>query len=929
MIIETRRLKTPSARFNGSTLSRILAGALTLVCALSLAAYSGLRSTGDSTSPASANVPEASAAKSADATASAMMSTGSLGDDLDPDHNRRLREPLSLLQQRGTQWVDERGREVILKGTNLGNWLLLETWMMGQSGDECQIDQTLTDRFGAAEKERLMDLYRDSWITERDWDLMAAFGLNVVRLPFRYTLLEDDAAPMRLRNGAWQYLDRAIEAAEKRGMYVILDLHGTAGSQGREQHSGCSGRNWFWDGGNGQPAEFYQARTTWLWQQIAQRYKDRKSVAAYGTLNEPWGTDAATLAAYVENLYHAIRAVDPKHIIILPGHNSGIAAYGDPNARGLSNVAFEMHFYPGIFGWSQIGYGVQRDWLRCAPDTSFPTVCEWRDRIDGLRTPFLIGEMQPWVGQGPLGGKIARATYDTYGGFGWATTSWAYKVFTNNGGEGAGQWGMVTNKAAQSLLVKADTFTPACNNWDSTFADACVTGTKKVTINGTTPARTMYLSIKSGACCGGALDVVYDSISLVNDATGQEMIVNGGFGSNAGWSRWIINGASALDFNYTANTPTGGSGPGLRMSGAADSGGGVYQAIELVPGQTYTLSGVFKNTGSMPNSSWAEIYLMPFEPVAGQDFTGAAVPNVNLATAELSAIEDLFRSFATTEYDVHEDLLFSLTSKQKPTIFTLPARPTGLAAIDNDTSIQLQWTANSQGDLTGYNVYRGSVRGNYTRLAHVMDALYVDTTLVPGQQYFYAVTATDPEDESFLSEVVRIAGDPQRLPGQVQAESFVDMQGVQTETSTDAGGGLNVGFIDFGDWFEYTVHVQTAGMYTLAYRLASDVGSTGFQLLLDGAVIDTQAVPDTGGWQNWVTLTKTMTLPAGLHTLRFSGLGGGGWNLNWFSFQLPQTIPAPIEAEGSTAMSAFQTEATVDAGSGSNVGFTNPGDWLE
>src|SRR6185503_12880235 len=161
------------------------------------------------------------------------------------DHHR-----VRVLQTRGTQWVEPDGRPIILKGTNIGNWLLQEMWMMGQSNvpDQCTLEDTLAGRFGAAEKERLMKVFRDNWITTRDWDTIASFDFNVVRLPFIYSLLEDDAHPFTLRADAWDYLDEAIRQAEARGMYVILDLHGAAGSQGREQHSGCAGRNWFWDG---------------------------------------------------------------------------------------------------------------------------------------------------------------------------------------------------------------------------------------------------------------------------------------------------------------------------------------------------------------------------------------------------------------------------------------------------------------------------------------------------------------------------------------------------------------------------------------------------------------------------------------------------------------------------------------------------------
>ena len=95
-------------------------------------------------------------------------------------------EGLTLLKTDGTKWVDASGKQVLLKGANLGNWLVQEFWMMGQGGngvtDQCTLQAKLTERFGHDEKERLIKLFRDSWITERDWDQLKAFGFNVVRL---------------------------------------------------------------------------------------------------------------------------------------------------------------------------------------------------------------------------------------------------------------------------------------------------------------------------------------------------------------------------------------------------------------------------------------------------------------------------------------------------------------------------------------------------------------------------------------------------------------------------------------------------------------------------------------------------------------------------------------------------------------------------
>jgi endoglucanase len=355
---------------------------------------------------------------------------------------------LSMLRTQGTQWVKADGTPIQLKGTNLGNWLMLEFWMMGQStkaiDDQCTLEATLDQRFGYVERERLMSLHRDNWITARDWDLMPQFGLNLVRVPFIWSLIEDEKNPRQLRPDAWHYLDEAINQAEARGMYVVLDLHGAVGAQGHEHHSGCAGKNLYWR------TPEYQERTAWLWQQIATRYRNRAAVAGYSILNEPWGTSEAEMAAVMKKLYTSVRAVDPNHIIILPGHSRGIDAYGKPGDQGMRNVAFEMHFYPGHFGWAKPGLDVHRDWLQCVPEGG--GTCEWNARMMALDTPLFVGEFQPWADMDDeLGGQITRASYDTYARYGWAAATWSFKMLSNAGGLVKSNWGMVTNVEGASI----------------------------------------------------------------------------------------------------------------------------------------------------------------------------------------------------------------------------------------------------------------------------------------------------------------------------------------------------------------------------------------------------------------------------------------------------------------------------------------------
>ncbi|MFC2004634.1 fibronectin type III domain-containing protein, partial [Chloroflexota bacterium] len=76
---------------------------------------------------------------------------------------------------------------------------------------------------------------------------------------------------------------------------------------------------------------------------------------------------------------------------------------------------------------------------------------------------------------------------------------------------------------------------------------------------------------------------------------------------------------------------------------------------------------------------------------------------------------------------------------------TPPAAPTGLIATPGDSQVTLDWDDNSEGDLAGYNVYRGLTSGNYTQVnpSLVVTSNYTDTGRSNGATYYYAVTAVD------------------------------------------------------------------------------------------------------------------------------------------------------------------------------------------
>ena len=857
----------------------IALGIVSSLSLLGLVACGGGGSSGGSTTSIPASVAASSTPASVVPSSSSVASSDASGQ--------------TMLHTDGKFWAKANGTHINLKGTNIGNWLVQEFWMMGQGGngvtDQCTLEQTLTSRFSYADKEATIKLFRDSWFTERDWDQIQAFGFNIVRIPIHWNVIEDEKNFKHLRSDAWTYLDWSIAKAKERGIYVILDLHGAPGGQTPNDHTGCAGKNEYWTSTEDQD------RTKWFWQQVATKYKDEPTVAAYDPLNEPWGSTPENMVTRVNELYDTIRTIDSNHIVLLPSHYGSIDAYGNPATKSQTNVVFEIHPYPGLFGDrpGDSAYMIHRDWLRCgAAGTS--GVCDWNTRITALNIPLLVGEFQPWQSAGlQLGGKITRATYDTYASYGWASTSWAYKLVSAAGGQGAGTWGMVTNAvnpnntSGVGLVAKANTWD--CSNWDSSFADACGKKATTITVGGTGP-KTYYFVIKTGANSGSDPDVTYDKISIMNNADSTEAITNGNFGANTGWTVVNIAGSEDLDFNYTTagKAPAGSDGPVLHVGRPAGVTGeinvGVYQAVTLQGGQTYTFSGVFKGNSSV--NTWAEMYLIDTLPVAGVDvidMTG----KLDFSTASLVDIQSLFSSFATQSYDVNSGLSQWLTSTTAPDIFNLPARPTGLALVEGTDHISLTWTASTDSAVTGYSVYRTtSLATPYTRLASaVATGAYTDATSVPGTTYYYVVTATTASDESFQSDNVHTALSFVSVPAKIEAESFTAMSGLQLETCADAGGGQDVGYFDPADYMEFKITVATAGNFTIDYRLATANGSTGFNVLVDGVIVDTQVVPVTGGWQTWITQTSpSIALTAGNHAVRFTSIGKE-WNINWFQIK--------------------------------------------
>ena len=279
-----------------------------------------------------------------------------------------LRGQTGFVHARGAELVDGAGQPLILRGTNLGNWLEPEGYMF-HLGDGAQspseISRFSRELIGPDNSDAFWKAWRDTYITEKDLDRIAAMGFNSVRVPMDWKLFDsDDAEGFRL-------VDQLVKWAKKDHVYVILDLHCAPGGQTGTNIDDSDGYPWLYSDASA------QKKTIEIWRRIAKRYSAEPIVLGYDLLNEPIPHFPA-LQRYngeLEPLYKrigaAVREVDKNHVLILGG------AQWDSNFKVFEkpwdgNVMYTFHKY-----WSATDVSVIREYL------------EFRDK---WQVPIWLGE---------------------------------------------------------------------------------------------------------------------------------------------------------------------------------------------------------------------------------------------------------------------------------------------------------------------------------------------------------------------------------------------------------------------------------------------------------------------------------------------------------------------------------------------------------
>ncbi len=256
--------------------------------------------------------------------------------------------------------------------------------------------------------------------------------------------------------------------------------------------------------------------------------------------------------------------------------------------------------------------------------------------------------------------------------------------------------------------------------------------------------------------------------------------------------------------------------------------------------------------------------------------------------------------------------IVSITSPANGSSYTTPA------------NIQIQVNASDQdGTITKVEFYR-----NNTKIGQDTTAPYTYSwNNVTSGSYILTAKATDNDGASKTSTPVNITvnatsqqspygGTPWGIPGKIESENY-DLGGQNVafndlSTANEGGsyrddavdiepcseGGYNLGWTKTGEWLEYTVNVTASKTYTLESRVAAIASGRRFHIEVDGQNVSGQInVPNTGGWQNWQTVTTTVSLSAGVQIMRVV-MDSDDFNLNHMIFKDTVSNPTPtIENE--------------------------------
>ena len=796
------------------------------------------------------------------------------------------------LKAEGKKIIDQNGNEVLLRGMGLGGWMLMEGYMM-QSSDvadtQHEFRQRLEDLMGVDNTNVFFDKWLENHVTKADIDSLSSWGFNSVRLPMHYNLftlpIEEESVEGEntwLSKG-FTIIDELLQWCEENEVYLILDLHAAPGGQGA--NAAISDYNSdlpsLWE------SDLNKNKTIALWKKLAERYKDEEWIGGYDLLNEVnWEmeNDNEELLNLYKDITTEIRTVDNNHIIFIEG-NGFANDFNGLTPPWDDNMVYSFHKY-----WSE------------NTTESIQWVLDIREE----------NNVPLWMGEAGENSNVwftdAIELFET-NDIGWSwwpmkrieTIVGPYSIdFTDGYKKILSYWRGEIEKPSsdEAFSIMIDLANKTNSNLCTYQKDVPDAQIRQIKTNETIPYASHQIPgvIYMSDYDLGRSGIAYYDVDSANyqQSSGYFQAWNSGWvyrndgvdiekntdtvNSN-GFHIGFINKGEWINYTLTVSE-TGVYSMDARIASIEDGGEFLIEMDE--EGATRSLS--IESSGAWDQfitQSFNDIFLEEGKQTLTIKFDGKKAFNVS-------------------------SLEFNKTGNSSDIDFTVLSA----TALMDGKSIQVLLNQNIDKTTLTSSLQDFSLSVNNEEITFTEIVSYDDKKRTFTLKLSSSISYNDQIKLNYFGQSVKnnngsllenftlfkvVNNVPQlfNIPGIIQAEGYYNMYGVETEVTSDNGGGLNIGYTNPGDYVDYLVNVEADYEYNIKLRVAaeSNSGRVAFYTVSnqgEESRISEILLPVTNGWQNWVNVTSSIQLPKGNYTLRMRIINGD-FNMNWIELSYPDS----------------------------------------
>lgn len=788
----------------------------------------------------------------------------------------------------GKQIVDKNGANLILRSIGTGNWMLQEGYMMqtsGVAGTQHEFKKKLTDLIGTEKTNQFYTSWLDAHFRKIDVDSMARWGFNCVRPALHYNLftlaIEDE--PVQGENtwleSGFVRLDSLMAWCAANKMYVMLDMHGAPGGQGKDaaisDYDATKPSLW--------ESEANKAKLVALWRKIAERYANHPWIAGYDLLNEtnwtfPEGNNSQLRALY-GRITTAIREVDKNHMIVIEGNwfandFSGLTPAWD------NNMCYSFHKYWTVNNTASIQWVLDLRnntncpiWLGESGENSN----RWFTDCIELMEKNNIGWSFWPVKKSGVNNILKVTTNSDYTDLinywkGTATKPTVDKAFQ-------AVMTFANNHKLENCVIQYDVI-------DAMIRQPQTTETKPFKAN--TTASTIYAVDydfgRAGVAYSDKVDANYhltnnnytawntgyayrnDGVDIENCSDAVSNGFHVGWVEDGEWMQYSVRSDEAMTYNvllrYASQSAT--ARVYIEINGKRAS-----KTVSLSPSGGWS---VWK-TAAIPNvivpAGLLKVKIV-FE-TGGVNFNYFQFKNPK--TIDNTAFEML-----TAETAQWSDIV---TLKLNKTVDSLTGNPFAIT-INGSAATVVSSTVNAV-DNTKIDI-------------KIAEPLLSSTVLKISNSGADCKSGTQSLSPFQNADVVNLIFSHKTIPGKIEAEEFTVNNGFSFETCTDAGAGTNTSYAAVDKYLDYYAWVENTGSYAMDFRISVNAASAQIAVLKDqnGSMVPLKSVSfgNTGGWQNWQTQSATVSLTAGKNIIRLLSRSDG-YNLNWIQFSQLTAAESP------------------------------------